>query len=302
MKFPPPLGVFAIYIALILFYAVLYYFFPESVDFPEHFQPEEWNYGISVYYSVVTITTLGYGDFTPSSGIGKTLAASEAIFGIVIIGVFLSSLWHKYSQQIQDAQADSAKEQIRIQNLQKLTSYRLYLNTVIVDFQLVVAELTTPMSDRKNVKYPDPEFKFSDLQDLYKPSLLFRSGLTKPLIRSYYEMIDSLTDELKYVLANFDLSDYPDLQRDINEFLARSRAEDVRELFFSIEKIKAAGTSLKDTMMELIKENEACPDLDTNTSNLLTPVIYLFGTLKFQIRQIRLISETISRIVITKVA
>lgn len=44
-----------------------------------------------VYFSVVSITTLGYGDFTPI-GISRLFASLEAIFGIVFIGYSISQV------------------------------------------------------------------------------------------------------------------------------------------------------------------------------------------------------------------
>lgn len=44
----------------------------------------------SVYYSVVTFTTLGYGDFYPR-GLGRALAALEALTGYLVLGILASS-------------------------------------------------------------------------------------------------------------------------------------------------------------------------------------------------------------------
>lgn len=44
----------------------------------------------SIYYSVATFTTLGYGDFYPR-GIGRALAALEALTGYLILGILAST-------------------------------------------------------------------------------------------------------------------------------------------------------------------------------------------------------------------
>ena len=49
-------------------------------------------YGRMLYLSAVTITTLGYGDIVPISGISRLLVALESVIGIVLIGLFLNSL------------------------------------------------------------------------------------------------------------------------------------------------------------------------------------------------------------------
>ena len=41
----------------------------------------------SVYWAIVTMTTVGYGDITPQTMVGKTLAAMVMILGYSIIAV-----------------------------------------------------------------------------------------------------------------------------------------------------------------------------------------------------------------------
>ena len=46
----------------------------------------------SLYFSVVTLTTLGYGDIAPSSFSGKVMVSAQTILGVVTVGLFLNSL------------------------------------------------------------------------------------------------------------------------------------------------------------------------------------------------------------------
>jgi hypothetical protein len=48
--------------------------------------------GDMLYYSFVTITTLGYGEITPVSGNARMLAGIEALFGQLYIAVLLAKL------------------------------------------------------------------------------------------------------------------------------------------------------------------------------------------------------------------
>jgi hypothetical protein len=45
-----------------------------------------------LYLSVVTITTLGFGDIVPVSGWARSLVGLEALLGVILIGYYLSSL------------------------------------------------------------------------------------------------------------------------------------------------------------------------------------------------------------------
>lgn len=46
-----------------------------------------------MYFSVVTITTLGYGDILPNSTMVRVLVMFESISGVVIMGMFASSIF-----------------------------------------------------------------------------------------------------------------------------------------------------------------------------------------------------------------
>ncbi|MBG0761870.1 hypothetical protein BOO22_20955 [Vibrio cidicii] len=49
----------------------------------------------SFYYSVVTFSTLGYGDITPTTDILKILAGSEALIGALTIGLLIAGFSNK---------------------------------------------------------------------------------------------------------------------------------------------------------------------------------------------------------------
>ncbi|ODS39868.1 hypothetical protein BEH94_00100 [Candidatus Altiarchaeales archaeon WOR_SM1_SCG] len=59
---------------------------------------EELDYLDFVYFSVVTITTLGYGDISPESLIGKFLVSVEVLVSILILLVYLSYVMSKYNK------------------------------------------------------------------------------------------------------------------------------------------------------------------------------------------------------------
>jgi len=49
-----------------------------------------------MYFSVVTITTLGYGDILPNSSLVRILVMIESVSGVIIMGAFVSCIfWNK---------------------------------------------------------------------------------------------------------------------------------------------------------------------------------------------------------------
>ena len=53
---------------------------------------ESWNWIQSFYFSVVTITTVGYGDFTPTNDISRLFTAIYIMIGVSIGLVALSMI------------------------------------------------------------------------------------------------------------------------------------------------------------------------------------------------------------------
>ncbi len=47
------------------------------------------NFPDSLYFSTITFTTLGYGDFRPLEGLGRILAGSEAFLGAIMMALFV---------------------------------------------------------------------------------------------------------------------------------------------------------------------------------------------------------------------
>jgi len=56
------------------------------------------HFGTCLYFSFVTFTTLGYGDVRPCEGVGRVLASAEAVFGFVLMSLFLVCFVRKFSR------------------------------------------------------------------------------------------------------------------------------------------------------------------------------------------------------------
>ena len=72
-------------------YIIIEYFSPGSM---KGLREAAWqqNLGELIYYSMITLTTLGYGDITPASPITRFLAYMEAITGVFYTTVLVASL------------------------------------------------------------------------------------------------------------------------------------------------------------------------------------------------------------------
>lgn len=87
------LFVLIIIIAFALAYGGISYFSGKPAIVAKCGQPiPVWGY---FYFSIVTLTTLGYGDYTPVGWFPQLLAALEALCGYVVLGFFVYILTHR---------------------------------------------------------------------------------------------------------------------------------------------------------------------------------------------------------------
>jgi hypothetical protein len=88
------MGSICVYILVGISWSIFYYF--ESVIHPGAFNgitetSTKQQFTDLLYYSFVTLSTLGYGDITPLTPIARTLAYIEALFGQFYIAILVAS-------------------------------------------------------------------------------------------------------------------------------------------------------------------------------------------------------------------
>lgn len=67
---------------------------------------EGWTWIDCFYFSVITLTTIGYGDFTPQTDGGKLFTIFYILIGIGIILSFISAVYNHYN----DVKTERKKE------------------------------------------------------------------------------------------------------------------------------------------------------------------------------------------------
>lgn len=152
-----------IYVALIIVFSLFYVFLPEA-SFRQS-NPDanllDW-----VYFSVVTITTLGYGDITPLSWVAKVLVMAESLLGILMLGLFLN-------REAQYAIEKRDKESMRTSLMH---SFRMleYMEQYFCAAEDRSWEKDTPVTQRferiyQKLRYQPKEFEFNEhiLNNIY---------------------------------------------------------------------------------------------------------------------------------------
>ncbi|MBU3013187.1 potassium channel family protein [Poseidonibacter lekithochrous] len=157
MRSPLFFGVF--YLLLIPIYALIYQYIPDIYNtLTLNDGKTLLNFYQSIYFSAVTITTLGYGDISPNNAISQLTSASEAVLGIVLIGLFLNSI----SQRSQYNQTKALEERVislinsilsnHIHIIQKSTLNRIPQTKI--KFSILSEEIIK--NNMKNVFYKSP--------------------------------------------------------------------------------------------------------------------------------------------------
>jgi uncharacterized protein YjbI with pentapeptide repeats len=76
-------------------FAAVFYMWPALLDYRQ--SANTWF--TPYYYSVVTFTTLGFGDVRPAGAVGEILAAFEVVVGYVTLGLLLAVLAEKLARR-----------------------------------------------------------------------------------------------------------------------------------------------------------------------------------------------------------
>jgi ion channel len=90
------LGAICIYVLLGLIYADVFGAVASLGSGPFFAQGTDGTPSIRVYFSYVTLATLGYGDYTPAGDLGRTLVVGEALLGqlylVTVVALLVSRL------------------------------------------------------------------------------------------------------------------------------------------------------------------------------------------------------------------
>lgn len=70
---------------------------------------EKWSLIDSFYFCVVTLATVGYGDLTPKTQLGRLVTSFYIIVGVAILGAFLNTMVKHRAERAQAKRAEHDK-------------------------------------------------------------------------------------------------------------------------------------------------------------------------------------------------
>lgn len=204
-------------ILLILIFGVIFWSLPadswgESVGVQSFFD--------GLYFSVVTITTLGFGDVYPVSSICRILVCLEVVIGVLLVGFYLNAFATEQAEFV-----NKQSEKRNSQERKSMALARIKQNTPILipkidQFLMACYEVVTPIEKRKFEDIANGfEVKYCNMYQLFSQSLLMTNPFQKPLIECFFESLHNLDQELRYTLSINDLTHWPELRDCIFEIV-----------------------------------------------------------------------------------
>lgn len=79
---------------------------------------EGWSVLDSLYFSVVTLATIGYGDLTPTTSLAKLFSILYILIGVGILGVFISAVSHASMQRTLERREQYASKSVEAREKQ----------------------------------------------------------------------------------------------------------------------------------------------------------------------------------------
>ena len=97
------LGALCIYLLIGMFYTFSYGAIAALESGPLFTQGTEGTPSVRLYFSIVSLATVGYGDYTAATDLGRTVAASEGLLGqiylVTVVAVIISRLRPSHSER-----------------------------------------------------------------------------------------------------------------------------------------------------------------------------------------------------------
>lgn len=262
-----------LYLLLIPVFGLIFYSFPETIG-------KDISIIESMYFSTVTITTLGYGDISPVSDIGRALAATESVFGIILIGLFLNALSQVRSEVARNEEKEEENRRYKESQLARLHGYFSLIEPLTKSYNRAVIQVTTPLKARRN--HYNPEFQLKDMADLYRPSISPAHDITKPAIEHYFNSLFALQTELSDLIKGVDLRLFPDIEMCCLEFISNINSFDFSGAILGAAHTRLGEKEMSELAHEMLVNHEG--EASFVKGHMINGYVALYHQIKLQIK------------------
>lgn len=235
-----------------------------------------------LYFSTVTITTLGYGDISAVSSLAQILVILETIIGVVTIGLFLNSLSQQQSRKISEQEKQKQNAQKFRQECEKLLRHSKVIEQNIHFYQLYVYEVTTPISKRSTTTGLNPNFTFNNMKDLYKQSMRLTDNFQDPAVQHYYKHQIIFEQSIKELVLGIKFYNWRDLEDKCMEFLANCKTYDFSSSILSGANMELGTEKFSAYAARLIETHDG--EVEFRNSNMINQFVALYTLIKLNLK------------------
>jgi hypothetical protein len=283
----PPKYYAYLYLSLIPLYAIFY------ISLPDNTISQAVNFIDYIYFSTVTITTLGYGDMLPQSSLGKIFTASQSIFGITLIGLFLNSLSRVRSEAARDEEMEKEQKQYRGSQVAKLNGIYNLIKPLSGNYKLSVIQITSPLANRSNEYNPD--FTLNDMKDLYGPSLLLTQNHHEPAVKYYLSANSILNKEFSDLIKNVDLRLFPELEKHSHSLVGCFHSFNFSDFILGALNTTAGDRKMTEFISEMLEKHEG--EVKFLNANMINAYVALYQQIKMQMELLAMIEREITQLI-----
>lgn len=214
-----PIVWICLYIGLTPVFALIYWALPDGqFRIPDGAGTD---FGSWLYYSIVTITTLGFGDYTPAHGWAQAVTAVEVMCGLTILGFFLNAVGSMKSEIDVTAEIEKQRKLHEATMKDKLMKSVPQLLHSLNTFLTYCYAATTPLAKRGKVEPRfNPDFSIEDMTDIYKPTKLSIDRTEASAVHRLMKAASATSLVLDSLQTRVDLTQWPDLLEDCFTFVA----------------------------------------------------------------------------------
>ncbi len=265
------------YLGLIPLFALVFWWMPIN-DFKTELNMN--NFLTCLYYSTVTITTLGFGDISPISQLTQVFTIIESIFGLVIIGLFLNSIAHLKSSI--DVAEEKKKNELKKykQEKEKLFRHNKIIQTNIDYYILYTSIVTKPINNRATEGL-NKNFVFNDLQDLFLTTLRMTDNHFEPAISYYFKHQKILEKSINEMLLTVDFSYWNELEKLCFSFLDMCKKLDYSTYILNQPNTRLGTKKGSESDAEMIKKHSG--EVKFLRSNAINAYVALYFLIKSNI-------------------
>lgn len=213
-----PIVWIGLYVAVTPIFALVYYYLPEGqFRIPDG---GDMDFRACLYYSIVTITTLGFGDYTPTHAWSQGVTACEVMTGLIVLGLFLNAVGSMKSE-IDVASAVEKQRMLHLANEKdKLVKNIPIIIHHINAFLSACYYVTTP-KDKLQGGEPvfNPDFTIENLKDMHEASPATGNPAVNDLVASA-KLTSLYLDSMQ---NRVDISLWPELLEDFFSFVANQQ-------------------------------------------------------------------------------